>query len=123
MTAKELLAEITAVLEKAEVFDSSYEAVEIIKEICSSHPSLIREISDEQAFKIREIAKNNNVTLVSANSFNDSVGTYIKKIESEDTDNVKGIIGYRNIDVVTLENFEDNISELYKVFEKNDVVT
>ena len=70
-----------------------------------------------------EIAKNNNVTLVSANSFNDSVGTYIKKIESEDTDNVKGIIGYRNIDVVTLENFEDNISELYKVFEKNDVVT
>ena len=57
MTAKELLAEITTVLEKAEVFDSSYEAVEIIKEICSSHPSLIREISNEQAFKIREIVK------------------------------------------------------------------
>lgn len=70
-----------------------------------------------------EVAKNNNVLLVSKNSFNDTSGTYIKNIETEEADNIKGITGYRNIDVVTLENFEENVSELYDILGKNNITT
>lgn len=70
-----------------------------------------------------EVAKNNNVTLMSGSSFNDVEGTYVKNIESIDTNNIKGITGYRNIDVVTLENFEDNVSKLYEILEKNNITT
>lgn len=57
MTGRELLAEITSVLEKNNVFDSSYEAAEIIKEICKAHPSLVMDISEKDALKIREITE------------------------------------------------------------------
>ncbi|MBE5812089.1 MAG: aspartate kinase [Clostridiales bacterium] len=70
-----------------------------------------------------EVAKNNNVTLMSGSSFNDVEGTYVKHIESIDTNNIKGITGYRNIDVVTLENFEDNVSKLYEILGKNNITT
>lgn len=57
MTVRELSAEITAVLEKNSVYDSNFEATEIIKEICKTHPSLITDISKENVMKIREITK------------------------------------------------------------------
>lgn len=70
-----------------------------------------------------EVAKNNNVTLMSGSSFSDIEGTYVKYIESVDTNNIKGITGYRNIDVVTLENFEDNVSKLYEALGENNITT
>lgn len=70
-----------------------------------------------------EVAKNNNVTLMSGSSFSDVEGTYVKQIESIDTNNIKGITGYRNIDVVTLENFEDNVSKLYEILGENSITT
>ena len=70
-----------------------------------------------------EVAKNNNVTLMSGSSFSDVEGTYVKNIESIDTNNINGITGCRNIDVVTLENFEDNVSKLYEMLGKNNITT
>lgn len=70
-----------------------------------------------------EVAKNNDVTLMSGSSFSDVEGTYVKNIESIDTNNINGITGYRNIDVVTLENFEDNVSKLYEILGENNITT
>lgn len=70
-----------------------------------------------------EVAKNNDVLLVSKSSFNDNNGTYVKNIETEEAENIKGITGYRNIDVVALENFEESISKLYDVLGKNNITT
>jgi len=70
-----------------------------------------------------EVAKNNDVILMSGSSFSDIEGTYVKNIESIDTNNINGITGYRNIDVVTLENFEDNVSKLYEILGENNITT
>lgn len=57
MNGRQKAAEIAAVLEKAEVFDSAYEAGEIVREICGAHPLQVMEITAAQEERIREIEK------------------------------------------------------------------
>ena len=57
MNGRQTAAEIAAELEKAGVFDSAYEAGEIVREVCGAHPLQITEITAEQAEEIREIVK------------------------------------------------------------------
>lgn len=57
MNGRELKAEISAVLRKAEVFDPDYEAGEIIREVCKMHPVQVMEITTGQKEKIAEITK------------------------------------------------------------------
>lgn len=69
-----------------------------------------------------EIAKNTNTILMSGNSFNDSVGTYVKAIETSESDCIKGITGYRNIDIIAVEDCEENINDLLEILAKNNIV-
>lgn len=55
MNGRQLKADISAVLKKAEVFDAGYEAGEIIREVCGVHPLQITDVVPEQEEKINEL--------------------------------------------------------------------
>lgn len=57
MTGRQAAAEIAAILEKAQVFDSSYEAGEIFKEICKTHPFAAENVTAEQLSEMKKTAE------------------------------------------------------------------
>ena len=57
MNGREALTEIKKILSAAEIFDPDYEAGEIFKEICQSHPFLADSVTLEQFAKMAEIAE------------------------------------------------------------------
>jgi len=56
MNGREALGEIKKILGSSEIFDINYEAGEIFKEVCGTHPILADFVTDETLGKLKSIA-------------------------------------------------------------------
>lgn len=57
MNGREAVSQIRKILEKAEIFDINYEAGEIFKEICKTHPLTSENVTAEQFAEMKKIAE------------------------------------------------------------------